>query len=118
VEYNLQVQQQLTASMLFSLGYAGSKSTRLDYTGFANTAQHPSPAGTPLTTIDSYKYMPWMAPGWHYSTDTGYANYNAMLVAFQKRFSSSWNTIVSYTWSKTLDNSSGWFNAENGSGGG
>jgi len=118
VEYNLQVQQQLTASMLFSLGYAGSKSTRLDYTGFANTAQHPSPAGTPLTTIDSYKYMPWMAPGWHYSTDTGYANYNAMLVSFQKRFSSSWNTIVSYTWSKTLDNSSGWFNAENGSGGG
>jgi Carboxypeptidase regulatory-like domain len=118
VEYNLQVQQQLGPTTLFSLGYAGSKSTRLDYTGYANAAQHASPAGTPLTTIDTYKYMPWMTPGWHYSLDNGYANYNAMLVQFQKRFSNSWNTIASYTWSKSMDNSSGWFNAENGTGGG
>lgn len=118
VEYNVQVQQQLGPTMLFSLGYAGSKSTRLNFTGFANEAQHASPNGTPLTTIDTYKYMPWMAPGWHYSVDNGYANYNALLVEFQKRFSSSLNMIVSYTWSKSLDNSSGWFNAENGTGGG
>lgn len=118
VEYNLQLQQQLGPTTLFSIGYAGSKSTRLNFTGYANAAQHPSPAGTPLTTIDTFKYMPWMAPGWHYSVDHGYANYNALLVQFQKRFSSSWNTIASYTWSKSLDNSSGWFNAENGTGGG
>ena len=118
VEYNLQVQQQLGPTTLFSLGYAGSKSTRLDFTGYANAAQHASPAGTALTTIDTYKYMPWMTPGWHYSLDNGYANYNAMLAQFQKRFSSSLNTIASYTWSKSMDNSSGWFNAENGTGGG
>ena len=118
VEYNLQVQQQINPTMLFSLGYAGSKSTRLNYTGYANTAQHASPAGTPLTTIDTYKFMPWMTPGWHYSLDTGYGNYNAMLVSLQKRFSNSWNTIISYTWAKSMDNSSGWFNAENGTGGG
>lgn len=118
VEYNLQVQEQLGPTTLFSLGYAGSKSTRLDFTGYANAAQHASPAGTALTTIDTYKYMPWMTPGWHYSLDSGYANYNAMLVQFQKRFSSSLNTIASYTWSKSMDNSSGWFNAENGTGGG
>ena len=62
--------------------------------------------------------MPWMTPGWHYSIDTGHANYNALLVQFQKRFSNSLNMIASYTWSKSLDNSSGWFNAENGTGGG
>jgi hypothetical protein len=118
VEWNLQLQQQLATSTLLTLGYAGSKSTRLDYTGFANTAQHASPAGTSLATIDSLKYMPWMTPGWHYSLDSGYANYNALLVEFQKRFSNSWNTIASYTWAKSMDNSSGWFNAENGSGGG
>jgi hypothetical protein len=118
VEYNLQLQQQIGPTALFSLGYAGSKSTRLDYTGFANAAQVASPNGTPLTTIDSLKYMPWMTPGWHYSTDNGYANYNAMLVQFQKRFSNSFNTIASYAWAKSLDNSSGWFNAENGTGGG
>jgi hypothetical protein len=118
LEWNLQVQQQLAPTTLLTLGYAGSKSTRLDFTGYANTAQQPSPNGTPLTTIDSLKYMPWMSPGWHYSVDNGYSNYHALLVEFQKRFSNSWNTIASYTWAKSLDNSSGWFNAENGSAGG
>jgi hypothetical protein len=118
VEWNLQVQQQLAPTTLLTLGYAGSKSTRLDYTGYANAAQQASPAGTPLATIDTYKYMPWMAPGWHYSLDNGHGNYNALLAEFQKRFSNSWNIIASYTWSKSLDNSSGWFNAENGTGGG
>jgi Carboxypeptidase regulatory-like domain len=118
LEWNVQVQEQLAETTLLTLGYAGSKSTRLDFTGYANAAQHASPAGTAAATIDSLKYMPWMAPGWHYSTDTGYSNYNALLVSVQKRFSNSWNTIFSYTWAKSLDNSSGWFNAENGTGGG
>ena len=118
VEYNLQVQQQAGSRGVFSLGYAGSKSTRLPFTGFANAASQPSPAGTPLTTIDTYKYMPWMTPGWHYSTPTGYANYNALLAQYQQRMTQSLNTIISYTWAKSMDNSSGWFNAENGTGGG
>lgn len=88
------------------------------FTGFANAASQPSPAKTPLTTIDTYKYMPWMTPGWHYSTPTGYANYNALLAQFQRRMTQSLNTIISYTWAKSMDNSSGWFNAENGTGGG
>jgi hypothetical protein len=118
VEYNLQIQQQAGAKGVFSLGYVGSKSTRLPFTGFANAASQASPTGTPLTTIDTYKYMPWVTPGWHYSTSTGYANYNALTAQFQQRMTQSLNTIVSYTWSKTMDNSSGWFNAENGTGGG
>jgi hypothetical protein len=119
VEWNLQVQQQLAPTTLFSLGYAGSKSTRLNYTGFANAAQHASNSTTTTTTqVDVLKYMPWMAPTWHYSIDTGYANYHALLAGLQKRFSNSLNTIISYTWSKSLDNSSGWFEAENGTGGG
>ncbi len=119
VEWNLQVQQQLAPTTLFSLGYAGSKSTRLNYTGFANAAQHASnSATTSATQVDALKYMPWMAPTWHYSIDTGYGNYHGLLVGLQKRFSNSLNSIVSYTWSKSLDNSSGWFEAENGAGGG
>ena len=119
VEWNLQVQQQLAPTTLFSLGYAGSKSTRLNYTGFANAANHATLASTtPASTVDTFKYMPWMAPGWHYSVDTGYANYHALLVEFQNRFSNSLNTIASYTWSKSLDNSSGWFGVESGTGGG
>ena len=36
----------------------------------------------------------------------------------QKRFSQGLNTLLAYTWSKSMDTSSGWFAAENGSGGG
>jgi hypothetical protein len=118
VEYNLQVQQQIGPSTIFVLGYAGSKSTRLNFTGYANAAQHASSITTPHATVDTYRLMPWMTAGWHYSIDTGYANYNALLAQFQKRFSNSLNVIASYTWSKSLDNSSGWFGAENGTGGG
>jgi hypothetical protein len=119
VEWNLQVQQQLAPTTLFTLGYAGSKSTRLNYTGFANAAQRATnSATTTAAQVDALKYMPWMAPTWHYSIDTGYANYHALLVSLQKRFSNSLNSILSYTWSKSLDNSSGWFEAENGTGGG
>lgn len=118
LQYNLQVQQQLSSTMLFSLAYAGSRNTRLPYTGYANAAQRPSPRGTPLSEIDSLKLTPWASPSYHYSIDTGRSNYNALLVSFQKRFSSSLNMIASYTWSKSLDDSSGWFGVENGAGGG
>lgn len=118
VEYNLQVQQQAGPKGLFSIGYAGSKSTRLPFTGYANAASQPSPSSTPKTTVDTYRYMPWMTPAWHYSTSTGYGNYNALLAQFQRRMTQSLNTIISYTWAKSMDNSSGWFNAENGTGGG
>jgi Carboxypeptidase regulatory-like domain len=119
VEWNLQVQQQLAPTTIFTLGYAGSKSTRLNYTGFANAAQRATNSTTTTAAqVDASKYMPWMAPTWHYSIDTGYANYHALLVSLQKRYSNSLNSILSYTWSKSLDNSSGWFEAENGTGGG
>ena len=61
--------------------------------------------------------MPWMAPEWHYSIDTGYANYNALLAVSETVFELS-EFDRFYTWSKSLDNSSGWFEAENGTGGG
>jgi len=117
-EYNLQLQDQLGKTMVFSIGYAGSKDDRLNFTGKVNAAQSASPVGTPATTIDALKLVPWASPAWNYSSSTGYSNYNALLTQFQKRFSTSLSTIASFTWSKCLDNSSGFFNAENGTGGG
>ncbi len=93
--WNLQVQQQLAPTTLFSLGYAGSKSARLNYTCFATAAQRAWNSATSTTSqVDTLKYMPWMAPNLHYSIDTGYANYNALLVELQWRFSNSLNSIA------------------------
>jgi hypothetical protein len=103
--------------MMLDVGYVGSRDTRLDYTGYANAAPNANPVGTPLTTIDAQKLMPFMVPTWHYSQSVGIATYNALEVEFQKRWSNNLLTLLSYTWSKSLDNSSGWFAAENGTGG-
>jgi hypothetical protein len=48
VEWNLQVQQQLTPTALLQPWLCWfQEHTRLKYAGFANTANHASPAGTP-----------------------------------------------------------------------
>ena len=117
-QWNVELQRQLSKSMMLSVAYVGSKNTRLDYTGWANAARQASPQGTSLATIDSLKLMPFMVPNWHYTQSTGIANYNGLEVKFERHFSNGLLTLLSYTWSRSLDNSSGFFAAENGSGGG
>jgi hypothetical protein len=112
------IQRQLSKNMMLSVAYVGSKNTRLDYTGWANAARQASPQGTSLGAIDSLKLLPFMVPNWHYTQSTGIANYNGLEVKFERHFSSGLLTLLSYTWSRSLDNSSGFFAAENGSGGG
>ena len=49
----------------------------------------------------------------------GYANYNALEARFQHKMSNGLSSLLSYTWSKSTDTSSGYFGgAENGLGGG
>ena len=117
-QWNIALQRQLGTGMMIEAAYVGSHTTRLDYTGYANAAPQASPNGTPLATIDTLKYMPFAATNWHYSQSIGWANYNGLEVKIQKRWTSGLQTLVSYTWSKTMDTSSGWFAAENGTGGG
>jgi hypothetical protein len=117
-QWNVEIQRQLSKNMMLSVAYVGSKNTRLDYTGWANAARQASPQGTSLATIDSLKLMPFMVPNWHYTQSTGIANYNGLEVKFERHFSSGLLTLLSYTWSRSMDNSSGFFAAENGSGGG
>ncbi len=117
-QWNVEIQRQFTPSLMLSVAYVGSKNTRLDYSGRGNAARQPSPAGTSAATIDALKAIPFMVPTWAYSQSIGYGNYNALEVKFQKRFSRGLLTLFSYTWSKSLDSSSGYFNVENGPGGG
>ncbi|MGH9582335.1 MAG: TonB-dependent receptor domain-containing protein [Bryobacteraceae bacterium] len=117
-QWNIGIERQFTPNTMLSFAYVGSKDTRLDYTGYANAAPHANPSGTPSSVIDAERLMPFMVNNWHYSQSIGISNYNALELEFQKRFSGGLMTLLSYTWSKSLDDSSGWFNAENGSGGG
>ena len=117
-QWHLEIQRELSPSLLLSVAYVGSKNGRLPYSGFGNTARLASPNGTPNATIDALRPMPWMAANINYTTSTGYSHYHALESKLQRRFSKGFHTLVSYTWSKSTDIGSGYFNAENGPGGG
>jgi len=118
MQWHLEVQRELTSKMILSVAYVGSNNGRLPYSGLGNTARVASPAGTPNSVIDSLRPMPWVAANLNYTLSTGYSNYNALQTRFQRRFSNGLHTLASYTWSKSIDVSSGYFNVENGPGGG
>ena len=117
-QWNVEIQRQVSSSMMLAVAYVGSHNSRLDYTGYANAAPHANPQGTTAAAIDAEKLMPFMSPAWHYTESKGYANYDGLEAKFHQRLAKGLTTILSYTWSKSLDTSSGWFGAENGSGGG
>jgi hypothetical protein len=117
-QWNFELQQQVTSNVLVAAAYVGSTNGRLPYTGLANAARQPSPAGTPAATIDALRPMPWLNANITYTQSIGYSHYNALEAKIQKRFSSGLSSLVAYTFGKSTDISSGYFNVENGAGGG
>src|SRR5205085_1719022 len=131
-EWNLDLQRELSSTMMVSAAYVGSHSGRLPYgASIANGASQATrcaaqtqfaPTATctaaELAQIDTLRQMPWFNAGPAYTRSIGYAHYNGLQTRFQKRFSGGLQSIFSYTWSKSTDISSGYFNVENGNGGG
>jgi hypothetical protein len=115
-QFSVEVQRQLNSSTVFSVAYVGSVNGRLPYTGKANAARQASPQGTPATTVDALRAIPWMTSNLNYTQSIGSASYNALQTKLQRRLSKGLTTLISYTWSKSIDNSSGYFGVENGAG--
>jgi len=116
-QWNVEIQRQMGAKLAASVGYIGSKNDRLDLTGVFNTAQTPGP-GTPAQ-VTARRPFPWYLVTPFFGTSHGTGNYNALQAKLEHRFSNSFQYLVSYTWSKSIDTgSSGWFDAENGPGAG
>lgn len=84
----------------------------------APTAAYNGCVAAYYAAVDKLRLMPWGRSDYHYSTSTAYANYNALQAQFQRTFSGSLFLLASYTWSKCLATSSGYFNVENGTNGG
>src|SRR6266849_1804872 len=116
-QWNVEIQRQMGANLAASVGYIGSKNDRLDLTGLFNTAQTPGP-GTPAE-VTARRPFPWYLVTPFFGTSHGSGNYNALQAKLERKFAHGFQYLVSYTWSKSIDTgSSGWFDAENGPGGG
>jgi hypothetical protein len=115
-QWNVEVQRELGSRMMVSVAYVGSRNGRLAYTGYANAAPTPSPMGTAPSVIDTQRAVPFMLANLHYTEAIGSSHYNALQTKFERRLTNGLQTLVSYTWSKSIDNTSGYFGVEDGSG--
>src|SRR5262249_28048635 len=113
---SLEIEREVTRNPLFSVAYVGSINGRLPYTGKANAANQASPQGTAPAAIDAFRAIPWMTSNLNYTQSIGSGEYNALQAKLQRRFSKGLTSLISYTWSKSTDNSSGYFVVENGAG--
>ena len=117
-QWNVEIQQEFGRYTAMSVAYVGSSNGNNDYTGYANAAPFASPTSVPRATVDTYRAIPWMISSLHWGASTGRSNYNALETRLMRQATRDLRMILSYTWGKSLDNSSGYFAAENGIGGG
>jgi len=106
-QYLLNLQQQVGADWSFEFGFQGALSRHLY--GFLNANQ-----ATPYgyigngTSSSAASRTPFAnMAGVQYVHDEGTGNYNAVSVKATRRFSHGLNVIASYTYSKSLDDTSG-----------
>src|SRR5271156_6556534 len=95
------LQRQIAGDWLIEVGYLGNESHHLQ--GFQDPNQ--APPGTVGTAVSRY---PWPNFGIiQLVNDGANGNYNSLSVKATRRFSQGLSVISSYTWSKSIDDTSG-----------
>ncbi len=120
-QWHVELQKEITQNLMLGVGYVGSYNGRMEYAGRA--------AAPPVAAVDATgrrllpkerdQLRPWphITGSFTYENDIGMSRYNALQVKLQRRFANGFASMLSYTLSRTVDTSSGWFDAENGIGG-
>ena len=120
-QWHVELQRELTKNLMAGAAYVGSYNGRMEYAGRAADPKGPAidATGRRLTPAERDQIRPWphITGQFRYSDDIGMSKYNAFQFKLQQRFSEGLTSLLSYTWSRTIDTSSGWFDAENGIGG-
>lgn len=89
-QWNLDLQWEAITDIVLEIGYVGTKSTKLPQPVDINTAAPTPPFAPFFFQISSYQ-------------TTARANYNALQLTANKRFSHGLAFLGSYTWSKSID---------------
>jgi hypothetical protein len=121
-QWHVEYQRELSRNLMAAIAYVGSYNGRMEYAGRPQAPPVPAiaPDGRRLTAAERDQLRPWphLNGTFTYSDDIGMSRYNSLQMKAQHRFSEGLSSLLSYTWSRTVDTSSGWFNAEGGLGGG
>ena len=113
-QYNLNIQTELARDFLWEVGYVGSKTTHLTGCSEFNqallaTPQNPINGETTTSNENIANRVPFQGvAGGSYICETSFdANYNALQTSLTKRMNHGLEFLVSYTYSKALDYTSG-----------
>ncbi|MGH9895865.1 MAG: TonB-dependent receptor domain-containing protein, partial [bacterium] len=118
-QWHVEMQRELSRNLMVAVGYVGSYNGRMEYSGYAHVPAEPAidaATGRRLTPAERNQLRPWphITGTFRYEDDIGMSRYNALQLKVQNRFSEGLASILSYTLSKSVDTSSGWFAVENG----
>ncbi len=103
-QWNVDIQQQLAKDMVATISYVGSLQTHVPLELDGNQATV-SQAGN-AAAVNALRPYPFYGTDTLFGTDLGTGNYNALQVKFEKRLANGLQGLISYTYSKTLDNGS------------
>jgi hypothetical protein len=98
-QFNLEVQKELSSSLVASVAYVGSIDRHLPVTGKANNSPDPGGAG-----LD--RPFPWAQTQLE-GTSRGASNFNAMEARIDKHLAKGIAFGTGLTWSKGMDNAAG-----------
>jgi len=98
-QFNLEVQKEVSSSLVATVGYVGSIDRHLPITGLANNSPEAGGAG-----LD--RPFPWAVTELE-ATSRGTSNYNSLQARLDKRLSSGLAFGTGFTWSKGMDNGGG-----------
>jgi hypothetical protein len=104
-QWGLNLQREIRPTLALEVGYSGSKGTKLDWRTSANQAVPDRDPARPTPLAGRQPY-PSFAPGATYITRNGFSNYHALAARLERSYSNGLQFLVSYTFSKTIDNSS------------
>ncbi len=102
LQYSFNVQRQLTKDTVLEVGYLGSEAHKLmSWQPFNEPL--PSTSGNPQARapFPELSVQGWVMAG------TGNSNYHSLAARLQRRFAQGFSLMGSYTWSKSIDLSSG-----------
>jgi len=105
--WNLNLQQQLGRDRVLELAYVGSKGTKLLT---ARDINQPQPSALP----PGLPFVPRPDPQFddiNLLESRADSNYNSLQARFQQRLSQGLAALVSYTWSKSIDDASNFFSS-------
>jgi hypothetical protein len=105
-QYSFSIQHQLTPETILEAAYVGNSGRRLTIARELNTAT-PGPGATTGNTNARRRILPGTYSSLRYYDDSGTSNHNALQLSVKQRYSRNITYSAAYTWSKTVDISSG-----------